>query len=94
MSTRRKNFSNEFKKKVVLESLTGFKTLTEIAREYEVHPNCIGQWKKQVIDNFCILFENAPKSHLQSEDKKEIEMLYGKIGKLQMELEWLKKKFS
>lgn len=94
MSTKRKNFSNEFKKKVVLESLTGFKTLTEIAREYEVHPNCIGQWKKQALENFSILFENTPKLQSQSEDKKEIEILYGKIGKLQMELEWLKKKFS
>ena len=88
---KRKNFSSQFKAKVALEAIKGYKTINELAREYQVHPNAIGNWKKEVLENLSDIFDKkrGPK---QQENTELIEALYLQIGKQQVELDCLKKK--
>jgi transposase-like protein len=93
MSRSRKTFSSEFKAKVALEAIKGYKSMNELAKEYQVHPNAIGNWKKEVLENLPEIFsqKRGPKTAANSE---LIEQLYKQIGKQQVELDWLKKKFN
>ena len=93
MSRTRKTFSNEFKAKVALEAIKGYRSMNEIAKEYEVHPNVVGKWKKEVLESLPGIFnpQRGPRSEVNSE---LIDQLYKQIGKQQVELEWLKKKLN
>ena len=93
MTRIRKTFSNEFKAKVTLEAIKGYKSLNEIGKEFKVHPNAIGNWKKEVLEGLPEIFNSkrGPKTEANSE---LIDQLYKQIGKQQVELEWLKKKFN
>jgi len=88
---KRKVFSAEFKAKVGLEAVRGVKTLNEIAQDYEVHPMQIGQWKKAIQEQAKTLFE-CRRGPVPVASHQEPERLYGEIGRLKMELDWLKKK--
>ena len=87
----RKKYSSEFKSKVALEALIGQRTLNEIASEYGVHPNQISQWKQQIKNALPDIFSrNGSKSNV---NKEKLEArLYQEIGRLKVELDWLKKK--
>jgi transposase len=87
----RKVHSPELKAKVGLEALRGLKTLNEIGQEYGVHPIQVGQWKKEIQEQAAKLFEGkrGPKAVKGPGDQ---ERLYSEIGRLKMELDWLKKK--
>ena len=89
--TKRKIFGAEFKAKVGLEAIHGVKTINQIAQEHGVHPTQVGQWKKEILERAGSLFEGnrGPKP---VNEYSEPERLYGEIGKLKMELDWLKKK--
>ena len=87
----RKKFNAAFKAKVALEALKGQKTLAELARIYEVHPNQIGQWKKQAQEELPKVF-NGKRDKEQKEKTELLEELYRQIGQLKVELDWLKKK--
>ena len=65
--------------------------MAEIAREYQVHPNQVSQWKSQLVERLPEVYEKGPSVQLQ-ENEKEIERLERKVGQLTMELDWLKKK--
>jgi len=88
---KRKVHSAEFKAKVGLEALKGVKTINQIGQEYGVHPVQVGQWKKAIQEQAKSLFEGkrGPKPVV---GHQEPERLYSEIGKLKMELDWLKKK--
>ncbi len=88
---KRKFHPSEFKAKVGLEALRGVKTINEIGQEYGVHPVTVGQWKKEIQGQAKKLFEGkrGPK---RIAAYREPEQLYSEIGKLKMELDWLKKK--
>ena len=87
----RKRFSAEFKTKVALEAIRGRKTVAELAREYEVHPNQIGQWKKKVLEEVPGVFNG--RQDREAKDQAElVEELYKQIGQLKVERDWLKKK--
>jgi transposase-like protein len=88
---KRQVFSAEFKAKVGLEAIRGLKTVNELGQEYGVHPVQISQWKKAILDQSGKLFEGkrGPKPLSEHQDP---ERLYGEIGRLKMELDWLKKK--
>jgi len=87
----RKKFNPAFKAKVALEALKGQKTLAELAQIYEVHPNQIGQWKKQVQVELPKVFNG--KRDRETRDQAElVEELYRQIGQQKVELDWLKKK--
>ena len=89
MKTRRK-FTAAFKTKVVLEAISERLTLSEIAGKYKVHPNQIGTWKKQFINNAETLFESG-KGGKSKDSEQEANGLYKKIGQLQIEVDFLKK---
>jgi len=90
-SKKRQVHSPEFKAKVGLEALRGANTINEIGQAYNVHPVTVGQWKKEIQEHAKILFEGkrGPKPIAAH---REPERLYSEIGKLKMELDWLKKK--
>jgi transposase len=88
---KRKIFTGAQKAKVALEAVKGTKTVNEIAQEFGVHPNQVSQWKKELVTHAGSLFEGkrGPKPvNTQSDPDR----LYAKIGQLNMELDWLKKK--
>jgi transposase-like protein len=91
MRAKRRRLEAGFKAKVGLEALKGIKTVAQIAREYQVHPNQVSQWKSEVSRCLPEVFENGPSVQIQ-ESEKEIERLERKVGQLTMELDWLKKK--
>ena len=88
---KRKLHPPELKAKVALEALRGAKTINEIGQEYGVHPVQVGQWKREVQEQAKTLFQTrrgpAPVSPQSDPDR-----LYGEIGRLKMDLDWLKKK--
>jgi len=91
MTDRRKSFTAEFKTKVALEAIKGYRTVSEIASEYGVHPYQITQWKKQALEGLPDILSDRRKKH--KEDHEElISQLYQQIGQLKVELDWLKKK--
>ena len=88
----KKNFGKEFRAKVALEALRGEKTLAELSSEYGVHANVIGQWKKVLLKNASELFEGKREKRNKVKDhEKSVDTLYRKIGKIEMENDWLKK---
>ena len=87
----RKRFDGAFKAKVALEALRGQKTVAELARIYEVHPNQIGQWKKQAMEEFPKIF-NGKRERKEKDGEELVDELYRQIGQLKVELDWIKKK--
>ena len=91
----KKNFGKELRAKVALETLRGEKTLAELSSEYGVHANVIGQWKKVLLKNASELFEGKREKRNKVKDhEKSVDTLYRKIGKIEMENDWLKKKLG
>ena len=86
----RKFHSPEFKAKVGLEAVRGVKTINEIGQEYGVHPVQVGQWKKAIQEQASTLFEGK-RGPTPVAAHREPDRLYSEIGKLKMELDWLKK---
>ena len=93
MSKKRCQHSPEFKFKVALEAAKGNRTMAEVAGEAGIHPNQISQWKSQLLDEGATLFRRNGDRSLREFEQREAE-LYEQIGRLQMELEWLKKKVA
>jgi len=88
---QRKVFSAEFKAKVALDALAGRKTVNEIAGVYEVHPHQVATWRREAQEGLKSLFERK-RGRRRLEDETDPDALYGQIGRLQVQVEWLKKK--
>jgi len=91
MSKKRRQHSASFKFKVALEALKEVKTISEIASEYEVHPTLVRNWKKQLLEEGQDVFSRKSAGEDRKQEEQEAQ-LYEQIGRLKMELEWLKKK--
>lgn len=91
MGKQRRQFSEQFKFKVALEAAKGVRTVNEIAGEYEVHPNQVSSWKKQLLEEGPGVFSRSHERKQTVAAEQEAE-LYEQIGRLKMELEWVKKK--
>jgi len=90
---QKRRFSKEFKTKVAIESLKGLRTIREISVQYQIHPNLIAKWKKQIIAGIPEIFKEGRKIGGDEKDRK-IQQLYQEVGELQYELSWLKKKMG
>lgn len=90
MARKRKNHPDTVKARIALEAVKGIKTMSELASEYNIHPNQISKWKKQLIDGAAELFTRGNGGR-KSEDELT-GPLYEEIGRLQVENKWLKKK--
>jgi len=88
---RRRVHSAEFKAKVGLEAIRGVKMINEIAQEYGVHPVQINQWKKAIQDQSKTLFEGK-RGPIPIAEHSNPDRLFSEIGRLKMQLDWLKKK--
>ncbi len=88
--TKRKRYTGAFKAKVGLEALMGVKTVGQIAREYQVHPVQVTQWKGVIRDHLPEIFESPQPPNEDSQQL--IAQLHEKIGQLSVEVDWLKKK--
>ena len=90
MARIRKKHSPAFKAQVALEAAKQAKTIAELAKQFQVHPVQISQWKKQLLDGIESLFRDGRRRERAQELADQAE-LYEKIGRLNMEVEWLKK---
>ena len=91
MAGKRRRFSAEFKARVVRAALREDKTLAELAGQFGVHPNQITEWKGQVLEALPEVFGQRRPADEKAAEEHEAR-LYQQIGRLQVELEWLKKK--
>lgn len=89
--TKRRQHSAEVRAKVALESLKGQQTNAEIGSHFKIHPTQVTKWRKQLIERASEIFSDGRSSKSQSQEEL-VEDLYKQIGKLNVELEWLKKK--
>jgi transposase len=88
MARTRRNFSAEFKAKVVLDILSGSKSTAAVCREYGLKPDLVSHWKSQFLANVAQVFESGTKVDPQEARIEELERL---AGKLSLELEVAKK---
>ncbi len=91
MARKRRKHRGQFKFKVALAAAKGDRTINEIASEYNLHPTQVSNWKKQLLTEGPLVFNSSTARQLQEQEARETE-LYEQIGRLKMELEWLKKK--
>ena len=96
MSKKPRTFSPQEKAQVAIATLKGEKTIAQIASEFQVHPTQISLWKKQALENISEIFKDNRKKEKQSEfeHQQQLDNLYKVIGQRDIELDWLKKKFS
>lgn len=90
MARKRRSFNGAFKAKVALAACRGEKTTAQLAAEYGVHAGQVTAWKKQLLEGVAGLFEDGRGKRPEKGTNEE--ELYEQIGRLKMEVEWLKKK--
>jgi transposase len=93
MSKSRRKFSTSFKSKVAVEALQERETIETLSKKYDVHPNQIMSWKKELRENSEKVFAS---DHREKSDQsaKLIDELYKQIGQLKVDNDWLKKKLQ
>ena len=91
MSRKRRLFGASFKAKVALAACRGDKTTAQLAAQFSVHTSQVTAWKKQLLEQAAELFEDGRRKQREELSADEQE-LYEQIGRLKMEVEWLKKK--
>jgi transposase len=93
MSKSRRKFSASFKSKVALEALQERETIETLSKKYEVHPNQILSWKKELRENSEKVF-STDQGVKRDKSAKLIDELYKQIGQLKVDNDWLKKKLQ
>ena len=91
MKKQRKSYTAQFKAKVALAALKGDRTANELAAHFEVHPTLISNWKSELLNNAPSLFEH-PGKRPKPDEQPDSALLFEQIGRLKMDLEFLKKK--
>jgi len=94
MGRKRRAFTSEFKARVAVEALKERETLAQLASKYDVHPNQISQWKKELLQNASGVFSGSCGKRKDALDAREQAKLYEKIGRIEMENDWLRKKLE
>ena len=93
MNGKRKQHTAAFKAQVAVAALKSDRTVNELASQYGVHPTLIHSWKKQLLAGADQVFSNGSKAAAVDAEAQKAE-LFEQIGRLKMELEWLKKKLG
>ena len=91
MSKKRQKHSDEFKARVALEAIKEVKTLSELSSRFRVHPTVIARWKKMLLEGVPGVFSRGEGGNARTEEELTAP-LYEQIGRLQMEVDWFKKK--
>ena len=89
MKRKRRNHLPAFKAKVALAALKGDKTLAELADQFDVHPNQINEWRRQLLENAAAIF--GSQQDKQKMDEAQLKDLHAKIGQLTLENDFLAK---
>ena len=93
MTTTRKQHSAQFKARVAIEAIRGEKTLSQLGSQYKVHPIQIAKWRKAAVEQLPELFVDG-RTRQGREETDNRDALYEEIGRLKVELDWLKKKLG
>jgi transposase len=91
MKRQRRKHTPEFKARIALEAIKGIKTVSQIAKEFEVHPVMVSAWKKDMLEHLPEVFEKK-KTRKDKHVEQETEQLQRKVGQLTMEVDFLEKK--
>lgn len=91
MAQKRNKYSDKFKFKVALEAVKEMETINELASRHNVHPSQVKTWKKQLLEEGASIFTRKSSKEKKDDEAKTI-ALYEQIGRLNMDLAWLKKK--
>jgi transposase len=94
MRCKRKRFQASFKAKVALAAQKGDRTAGELVSAFGVHATQISAWKQQLLEGAAEIFADGRKSKREVDHEAREAELYQQIGRLQMELDWLKKKVA
>ena len=94
MPRKRRSFSATFKSKVALDAIKGLNTVAEIAKLHQVHPSQVVLWKRQLLEGVESVFDGPTDRKDKAADQPQTAERYEQIGKLNMQLEWLKKKVA
>lgn len=89
MKKNRRNFTAAYKAKVAIAALKERETLAELSERFKLHPNMISKWKQDFINNSSRVFEKGT----NKDEKVDLEKLYSKIGKLEVERDFLEKAY-
>ena len=92
MKAKRRRHEAAFKARVALEAMKGIKTVQQIAKEFEIHPVQVSEWKKAMTQGAAGVFGGEQTKARGEEFDKEREKLHSKIGQLTVELDFLQKK--
>ena len=90
----RRQFSARQRAKVALEAVRENRTVSQLASTHSIHPSQITRWRKQLVESAHTLFEDGRACKSTDNNEALVGELYEQIGRLQMELEWLKKKLD
>jgi len=91
MRRKRRNHSPSFKAKVALAAVKGDRTVSDLASQFEIHPNQVQTWKKQLLDSASEVFDREGGGAGSSELESQVKDLHAKIGELAMEKDFLSK---
>jgi putative transposase len=88
---QRKQYSGDVKARAAVEAIRGLRTLNEISKDYGAHPMQVTKWKKSALESLPIHFSRR-KEETDKTIEEERSKLYEEIGRLKIELDWVKKK--
>jgi len=91
MTTTRRQHSPKFKARVAVEAIRGERTLSQLGSQFQVHPIQIAKWRKSALEQLPEVFVDGRKSKSRN-GEADSDALYEEIGRLKVELDWLKKK--
>ncbi len=92
MKSKRRRHDPEFKARVALEAMKGIKTVQQIAKEYDIHPGQVFDWKKQMAEGAAEIFGPGHSKGVAEDFERERDKLHAKIGQLSVEVDFLQKK--